>query len=65
MQLIGETGVSVVQMKADFEDLNGNLLEDKETQGTNVIGSTPGSRSLVVQIGLSSLNTIPKYSPTA
>jgi hypothetical protein len=29
MELIGETGVLIVEMKADFEDLNGNLLEDK------------------------------------
>merc|ERR1719343_1511619 len=30
LALVGELGVSIVQMKADFEDTNGNLLEDKK-----------------------------------
>ncbi|CAK0812858.1 unnamed protein product, partial [Prorocentrum cordatum] len=30
LALVGELGVSIVQMKADFEDTAGSLLEDKE-----------------------------------
>jgi hypothetical protein len=30
LQQIGDLGVSVVSMKADFEELNGSLLEDKQ-----------------------------------
>merc|ERR1719327_2416728 len=30
LKLIGELGMSIVQMKADFEDIAGGLLEDKK-----------------------------------
>jgi len=30
MNQVGEIGVAITQMKADFEDMNGSLLEDKE-----------------------------------